>query len=216
MQARFSRQRRRYATRVKPVYVRRYRRFRLGRWENVRWHLRSRPASATLKSPQQEVDEMTLDRYVLTASQDKADLGILWWGWERKNAQHQVVAQSQQRFRELQECQTDYLAHQGQPNLPNLQIDEVLSYRYSMNGSEWKEGFGVFGKLDKKIEDSIVMTILGQVEDREKVQVIEGDFGVYSDVEYDPRVDKSLDVQVKDRTSGWKRIERALSYRAVP
>lgn len=43
MQARFSRQRRRNAPRIKSVYVRRYRRFRLGKWEDVRWHFRSLP-----------------------------------------------------------------------------------------------------------------------------------------------------------------------------
>lgn len=45
MQPRFSRRRRRHVPRVKCVFVRRYRRFRLGRWEDVRWHLRSLPNS---------------------------------------------------------------------------------------------------------------------------------------------------------------------------
>jgi len=44
MQHHFSRRRRRNIPRVKSVYVRRYRRFRYGRWENVRWHFRSRPS----------------------------------------------------------------------------------------------------------------------------------------------------------------------------
>ncbi len=57
MQARFSHRRRRNVPHFTPVYVRSYCRFRLGRWENVRWHLRSRPVSATLKFPQQEMSD---------------------------------------------------------------------------------------------------------------------------------------------------------------
>lgn len=43
MQHHFSRRRRRHASRTKSVFVRRYRRYRLGRWEDVRWHFRSLP-----------------------------------------------------------------------------------------------------------------------------------------------------------------------------
>lgn len=38
----------RFATRIKDVFVRAYRRFRLGKWEFVRQHWRSRPQQLEL------------------------------------------------------------------------------------------------------------------------------------------------------------------------
>lgn len=157
---------------------------------------------------------MKLDKYVVKADLDKADQGILWWAWERINPQYQIVANSKQRFSDLQQCQADYLAHQGTPILPGLEIDEVVFYRYSLGGEQWKEGYGAYGSLNNIGEFGQIGVVYGQIEDREKIYVIENNCGVYSNhIQYDPVIDKPLKIQVKDRSTQWIDVQKNLNYR---